>query len=87
MRKGGTKRLFFKAKMAIDADGAARACNPDKQFQEVYPRKEEWCSRPRRASRACLIRMNRGEAFDADSFVDGEFIPYIVLPSKEGQTW
>ena len=47
----GTKPVFFKAKLAIDADGAARAYHPDKQnpecagryrqrqqlFEEVHP--------------------------------------------------
>jgi hypothetical protein len=98
MRIRDTKPVFFKAKMAIDADGAARAYHPDnihealdrlknatggsKKFIQGKKKNGVVGKGPRPGFFVSETALSSGEAFDAGSFVDAEFIPYIVLPSK-----
>ena len=94
----GTKPVFFKAKLAIDADGAARAYHPDKQnpeslddignansFSKKFIQGKSKNGKPAKApvpaSSFQRPACKRGQDFDADAFVDAEFIPYIVLPA------
>jgi hypothetical protein len=94
----GTKPVFFKAKMAIDADGAARAYHPDKQntdaldnighansfskkFIQGKMKNGKVGKGPRPGFFVSATSLQRGQDFDADAFVDAEFIPYIVLPA------
>jgi hypothetical protein len=94
----GTKPVFFKAKLAIDADGAARAYHPDKQnpdalddignansfskkFIQGKSKNGKVGRGPRPGFFVSATSLQRGQDFDADAFVDAEFIPYIVLPA------
>lgn len=92
----GTTALFFKAKIACDADGAARAYHPDddpealdlvknatagsKKFIQGKKKNGKVGIGPRPGFFVSETALSRGDAFDANSFVDAEFVPYIVLP-------
>ena len=95
----GTTPLFFKAKMFIDADGAARAYHPDsrnpesldntgnatsesKKFIQGQKKNGKLGKGPRPGFFVSATRLQHGDDFDADAFVDAEFIPYIVLPGN-----
>jgi hypothetical protein len=95
----GTKPVFFKAKMAVDADGAARAYHPDKhnpdaldvisnangfsmKFIQGKSKNGKVGKGPRPGFFVSATSLQRGQDFDADAFVDAEFIPYIVLPAR-----
>jgi Fungal chitosanase of glycosyl hydrolase group 75 len=96
-RVRNTTALFFKAKMSIDADGAARAYHPDdipealdrlvhatshsKKFIQGKRKNGVVGKGPRPGFHVSATALQRGEDHDANSFVDAEFIPYIVLPS------
>src|SRR5262249_12670392 len=93
----GTSPLFFKAKLAVDADGAARAYHPDdipealdlkrnatsgsKKYIQGKKMYGKVCKGPRPGFYISETSLSRGDAWDADSFVDAEFVPYIVLPA------
>jgi hypothetical protein len=93
----GTTALFFKAKIACDADGAARAYHPDndpealdllkdatadsKKFIQGKRKNGKLGLGPRPGFFVSVTSLSKGVAFDANSFVDAEFIPYIVLPA------
>jgi hypothetical protein len=94
----GTKPLFFRAKMAVDADGAARAYHPDpanpdslddignansfsKKFIQGKKKNGVTGKGPRPGFFVSATSLQKGKDFDADAFVDAEFIPYIVLPA------
>jgi hypothetical protein len=97
-RIAGTKPLFFKAKIACDADGAARAYHPNddpealdvkknatsgsKRFIQGQKMNGKLGKGPRPGFFVSETSLSRGEPSDADSFVDAEFIPYIVLPVR-----
>ncbi len=97
-RVKATKPLFFKAKMAIDADGAARAYHPkddpealdvlahanrfSKKFIQGKSKNGEVGLGPRPGFFVSATSLQKGEDHDADSYVDAEFIPYIVLPDE-----
>lgn len=92
----GTQALFFKAKIACDADGAARAYHPDddpealdllrnstpgsRKFIQGVKRNGKVGKGPRPGFFVSETSLSRGDPWDADAFVDAEFIPYIVLP-------
>jgi hypothetical protein len=94
----GTTAQFFKAKLAVDADGAARAYHPDddpealdllknatagsKRFIQGEKKNGKVGKGPRPGFFVSETALSRGDAFDADAFVDAEFVPYIVLPAK-----
>jgi Fungal chitosanase of glycosyl hydrolase group 75 len=94
----GTTALFFKAKFAVDADGAARAYHPDndpealdllknatagsKRYIQGKKKNGKVGKGPRPGFFVSETALSRGNAWDADAFVDAEFIPYIVLPSN-----
>ena len=96
----GTKPLFFKAKIACDADGAARAYHPDddpealdlvkhatagsKKFIQGKKKNGKVGKGPRPGFYVSETSLSRGDPWDADAFVDAEFIPYIVLPADFG---
>jgi hypothetical protein len=91
-----TKPLFFKAKLAIDADGAARAYHPkndpealdllahatsgSKKFIQGKPKNGKTGLGPRPGFFVSETALSKGPEHDAGSFVDAEFVPYIVLP-------
>jgi Fungal chitosanase of glycosyl hydrolase group 75 len=93
----GTTALFFKAKIACDADGAARAYHPDndpealdllkhatagsKRFIQGKKKNGHVGLGPRPGFFVSETSLSKGVAWDANSFVDAEFIPYIVLPA------
>jgi Fungal chitosanase of glycosyl hydrolase group 75 len=93
----GTSPLFFKAKFAVDADGAARAYHPDdvpealdlkrnatsgsKKYIQGKKKNGKLGKGPRPGFYVSETSLSRGDAWDADSFVDAEFVPYIVLPA------
>jgi hypothetical protein len=93
----GTTALFFKAKIACDADGAARAYHPDNDPQALDVVKNATADStkfiqgvkkngktgigPRPGFYVSQTSLGRGVPWDANSFVDAEFIPYIVLPA------
>jgi len=95
--KGTTTPLFFKAKFAVDADGAARAYHPDdipealdllkyatsgsKRYIQGKKKNGKMGKGPRPGFYVSETSLSRGYAWDADSFVDAEFVPYIVLPA------
>jgi hypothetical protein len=97
-RVKGTKPLFFKAKMAIDADGAARAYHPkddpealdvlvhankfSKTFIQGKTKNGKVGMGPRPGFFVSATALQKGEDHDADAYVDAEFIPYIVLPDN-----
>ena len=97
-RLKGTTPLFFKAKFAVDADGAARAYHPDndpealdllknatagsKKFIQGKKRNGHLGLGPRPGFFVSETALSHGDPWDADAFVDAEFIPYIVLPAK-----
>jgi hypothetical protein len=92
----GTTALFFKAKIAVDADGAARAYHPDdvpgaldvmahankysKQYIQGKKKNGVTGKGPRYGFYVSGTALQRGQDHDAGSYVDAEFIPYIVLP-------
>ena len=92
-----TKPLFFKAKLSIDADGAARAYHPNndpdaldllkhatsgsKKFIQGKSKNGKTGLGPRSGFFVSETALSKGPEHDAGSFVDAEFIPYIVLPS------
>jgi hypothetical protein len=93
----GTKPLFFRAKMAVDADGSARAYHPDpdnpdalddirhankysKKYIQGRSRNGKVGKGPRPGFFVSATSLQRGDDWNADAFVDAEFIPYIVLP-------
>ena len=93
----GTAPLFYRAKMAVDADGSARAYHPDpdnpdalddiknankfsKKFIQGKSRNGKVGKGPRPGFFVSATSLQRGDDWDADAFVDAEFIPYIVLP-------
>jgi hypothetical protein len=92
----GTTPVFFKAKMACDADGAARAYHPEddpdaldllthatsgsKRFIQGKKKNGKLGLGPRPGFFVSETSLSRGVAWDANSFVDAEFVPYIVLP-------
>jgi hypothetical protein len=95
----GTTPLFFKAKMSIDADGAARAYHPDsknpesldntgnatsesKKFIQGQKMNGKTGKGPRPGFFVSATRLQHGDDFDANAFVDAEFVPYIVLPGS-----
>src|SRR5262249_14926230 len=93
----GTTALFFKAKIACDADGAARAYHPEddpealdlkkhatagsKKFIQGKKKNGHLGLGPRPGFFVSETSLSKGVAWDANSFVDAEFIPYIVLPA------
>jgi hypothetical protein len=93
-----TKPLFFRAKMAIDADGAARAYHPDdisealdalrhatshsKKFIQGKRKNGVVGKGPRPGFFVSATALSRGSEHDAGSYVDAEFVLYIVLPSN-----
>ena len=93
----GTTPLFFQAKIACDADGAARAYHPDndpqaldlvknatedsRRFIQGKKKNGRIGKGPRPGFFVSATSLGHGDAWDADAFVDAEFIPYIVLPS------
>jgi hypothetical protein len=97
-RIAGTTALFFKAKIACDADGAARAYHPDndpealdlvknatagsKRFIQGKKKNGKVGIGPRPGFFVSETSLSKGVAWDANSFVDAEFIPYIVLPAN-----
>jgi hypothetical protein len=97
-RVKGTTALLFKAKFAIDADGAARAYSPDddpealdvvknatsgsKRYIQGTKKNGKVGKGPRPGFFVSETALSHGDAWDADAFVDAEFIPYIVLPSN-----
>jgi hypothetical protein len=89
----GTTPLFFKAKMSIDADGAARAYHPknDPEALDVLKHSTGHSTKyiqgkngkgPRPGFYVSMTALSRGPENDAGSFPDAEFVPYIVLPAK-----
>ena len=92
----GTTALFFKAKIACDADGAARAYHPNNhpealdvlddatagsmKFIQGKKKNGKTGLGPRPGFFVSETSLRRGVAWDANTFVDAEFIPYIVLP-------
>jgi Fungal chitosanase of glycosyl hydrolase group 75 len=92
----GTTALFFKAKFAVDADGAARAYHPDndpealdllthatsgsKKYIQGRKKNGKVGKGPRPGFYVSETALSRGDAWDANAFVDAEFVPYIVLP-------
>lgn len=94
----GTTPLFFKAKMSVDADGSPRAYHPDNipEALDVLSNSEIHSQKyiqgklrnghigkgPRPGFFVSGTALQHGEDHDADSFVDAEFIPYIVLPAR-----
>jgi hypothetical protein len=92
----GTTPLFFKAKISIDADGAARAYHPDdvpealdimahankysKKFIQGKLKNGVTGRGPRPGFYVSGTALQRGEDHNANSYPDAEFIPYIVLP-------
>src|SRR5262249_53425674 len=86
--KGTTTPLFFKAKFAVDADGAARAYHPDdipealdllkhatsgsKRYIQGKKKNGKMGKGPRPGFYVSETSLSRGEAWDADSFVDAE---------------
>jgi len=93
----GTTALFFKAKFAVDADGAARAYHPtdnpealdllkhatagSRKYIQGKKRNGKLGRGPRPGFFVSETALSRGDPWDADSFVDAEFVPYIVLPA------
>lgn len=93
-----TKPLFFKAKLAIDADGAARAYHPkddpealdllkhatsgSKKFIQGKAKNGKTGLGPRPGFFVSETALSKGQEHDAGSFVDAEFTPYIVLPGN-----
>jgi hypothetical protein len=93
----GTTPLFFKAKFAVDADGAARAYHPDdvpealdlkknatsgsKKYIQGQKRNGKLGKGPHPGFYVSETSLSQGNAWDVDSFVDAEFVPYIVLPA------
>ncbi len=91
-----TKPLFFKAKLAIDADGAARAYHPkddpealdllkhatagSKKYIQGVEKNGKKGKGPRTGFFVSETALSKGLEHDAGSYVDAEFIPYIVLP-------
>src|SRR5262249_54469385 len=81
----GTSPLFFKAKLAVDADGAARAYHPDdipealdlkrnatsgsKKYIQGKKMYGKVCKGPRPGFYISETSLSRGDAWDADSFV------------------
>jgi hypothetical protein len=96
----GTTTLFFKAKFAVDADGAARAYHPDndpealdllknatagsKRYIQGTKKNGHVGKGPRPGFFVSETALSSGDAWDANAFVDAEFTPYIVLPSDFG---
>jgi hypothetical protein len=94
----GTAALFFKAKIACDADGAARAYHPandpealdvvddatadSMKFIQGKKKNGKTGLGPRPGFFVSDTALCRGVAWDANSFVDAEFTPYIVLPEN-----
>jgi Fungal chitosanase of glycosyl hydrolase group 75 len=94
----GTTALFFKAKIACDADGAARAYHPandpealdvvddatvdSMKFIQGKKKNGKTGLGPRPGFFVSDTALCRGVAWDANSFVDAEFTPYIVLPEN-----
>jgi hypothetical protein len=94
----GTTPLFFKAKFSVDADGAARAYHPNnvpealdlmkhankysKQYIQGEPKNGKVGIGPHHGFYVSATALMKGEDHDAGSYVDAEFIPYIVLPAK-----
>jgi hypothetical protein len=92
-----TTALFFKAKIACDADGAARAYHPDNdpealdgvnnatagsiKFIQGKKKNGKMGLGPRPGFFVSETSLRQGVAWDANAFVDAEFIPYIVLPA------
>jgi hypothetical protein len=82
----------------VDADGAARAYHPDddpealdliknatagsKKYIQGKKKNGKLGKGPRPGFFVSETALTRGDAFDADSFVDAEFVPYIVLPAN-----
>jgi hypothetical protein len=82
--------------LAVDADGAARAYHPDdipealdvkrnatsgsKKYVQGKKKNGKVGKGPRPGFFVSETSLSRGYAWDADSFVDAEFVPYIVLP-------
>jgi hypothetical protein len=95
-----TKPLFFRAKIAVDADGAARAYHPDdipealdklahatshsKKFIQGKKKNGVVGKGPRPGFHVSGTALQRGEDHDANAFVDAEFVPYVVLPAGFG---
>ena len=96
-RVTGSLPLFFKAKIAIDADGSARAYHPDagnpdalddignansysKKYIQGQSRNNHVGKGPRDGFYVSATSLQRGDDWDADAYVDAEFVPYIVLP-------
>jgi len=93
----GTTPLFFKAKIAVDADGAARAYHPNnlpdaldimahankysKKFIQGQLKNGVVGIGPRPGFFVSATALQKGKDHDAGSYVDAEFVPYIVLPS------
>ncbi len=93
-----TRALFFKAKLSIDADGAARAYHPDnhpdaldllkhatsgsKKYIQGVMKNGKVGKGPRHGFFVSETALSRGPEHDAGSYVDAEFVPYIVLPPK-----
>jgi hypothetical protein len=93
----GTTPLFFKAKFAVDADGAARAYHPNdlpealdlkrnatsgsKKYIQGKKKNGKLGKGPQPGFYISETSLSRGDAWDADSFIDAEFVPYIVLPA------
>lgn len=98
IRIKNTKPLVFKAKIAVDADGAARAYHPQdvpdaldllvhankfsKKFIQGAPKNGKTGKGPRPGFFVSATALQKGEDHDADAYVDAEFVPYIVLPAQ-----
>jgi hypothetical protein len=97
LRIKNTTALFFKAKIAVDADGAARAYHPHNvpEALDVMAHANKYSKKyiqgakkngvvgkgPRPGFYVSATALQKGNDYDADAFVDAEFIPYIVLPA------
>lgn len=98
IRIKNTTPLAFKAKIAVDADGAARAYHPQdvpealdllvhankysKKFIQGELRNGKVGKGPRPGFFVSATALQKGEDHDANAYVDAEFVPYIVLPDQ-----